>query len=357
MLFEPLSLGRIRLPNRIVMAPMTRCRASADHCATEMMASYYAQRASAGLIITEGTAPAPDGAGYARIPGLWADHQVAGWEAVTRAVRHAGGRIAVQLMHTGRVSHPANMPPGAEVLAPSAVPLDGEMYTDGSGNRPYPTPRAMDEGDIERAIEQYAASARLAIRAGFDLVEIHGANGYLVDQFLSVGVNQREDRWGGTIDGRGRFAVEVARRCADAIGADRVGIRLSPFGVFNGIRPWDTVEEDFVALAARLGELDLAYLHFVDHSAMGAPEVPSSVKARMREVFGGPAILCGGYYRMSAESALEAGAAELIAFGRPYIANPDLVERLRSGSQLNAPDSATFYTPGEAGYLDYSTLA
>lgn len=339
------------------MAPMTRCRATADHLPTEMMAQYYAQRASAGLLITEGTAPSANGAGYARIPGLWRDDQVAAWRVVTDAVHAAGGRIALQLMHTGRVSHPANMPPNAEVLAPSEVALDGEMYTDASGNSAYPIPRAMTGEDVEATIGGYARSARLACDAGFDLIELHGANGYLIDQFISVGVNEREDRWGGGIEGRGAFALEVARRCALEIGPDRVGIRLSPFGVFNGIRPWTTVEEDFVWLAEQLGALDLAYLHLVDHSAMGAPKVPATVKTRMRAAFGGTTILCGGYYRFGAEADVEAGRADLIAFGRPYIANPDLVERMQSGSQLNTPDPSTFYTPGEAGYLDYPSLA
>ena len=356
MLFESYSLGSLTLSNRVVMAPMTRSRAAVDHTPTPIMADYYAQRASAGLLITEGTAPSPNGVGYARIPGIWSVEQAEAWKPVTEAVHQSGGVIAVQLMHTGRVSHPANMPTDARVLAPSAVPLTGEMYTDAKGNQTYPTATPMADEDIASTIEEYAQSCRLAMDAGFDLVELHGANGYLIDQFLSVPTNTRTDGWGGSAEGRGRFAVEVSRACAAAIGPERVGIRLSPFGVFNGIKPWASVEEDFVWVAQALGELGLAYIHLVDHSAMGAPEVPASTKSRLQAAFGGPIILSGGYFRNSAEADLAAGKGDLVAFGRPFIANPDLVERMEAGSVLNAPDQTTFYTPGEKGYTDYPSM-
>ncbi len=356
-LFSPYSLGPLSLPNRIVMAPMTRCRARPDHVPTPIMAQYYAARAEAGLLITEGSSPDANGLGYARIPGLYTEEQLAGWREVTEAVHAAGGRIAVQVMHTGRVSHPSNMPPGAEVLAPSAVVLEGEMYTDQQGLQPYPTPRAMRDDEVEATADHFVSASKNARYAGFDMVEIHGANGYLVDQFFSPVTNRRSDRWGGSREGRGRFALEIARRAAEAIGADRVGIRLSPYGVFNGIQPWDEIDGDFTWLARELGRLGLAYLHLVDHSAMGAPPVPEGIKAAMREAFGGTIILSGGYDRRRADADLAAGKGDLVAFGRPYLANPDLPERLRSGSPLNPPDFDTFYTPGPKGYTDYPTLA
>jgi len=355
-LFSQFSLGSLALPNRIVMAPMTRSRASADHVPTEIMAEYYAQRADAGLLITEGVGPDANGTGYARIPGVWDAAQVEGWRAVASAVHAKGGRIAMQLMHTGRVGHPLNMAQGAELLAPSAVALDGEMYTDQEGPQAYPAPRAMTEAEVLEAIEGYVAAATNAIDARFDMVELHGANGYLIDQFLTPNINLRTDQWGGDIQGRGRFALEVARRVIAAIGAERVGIRLSPFGVFNGVVPWDTAESDFVCLAGELGKLNLAYVHIVDHSAMGAPPVPDSVKTGIAQAFGGTIILSGGYDRARADADLGAEKGQLVAFGRPFISNPDLVSRLRDGAELAAPDFGTFYTPGAKGYTDYPTL-
>ncbi|MEZ4315942.1 MAG: alkene reductase [Myxococcota bacterium] len=356
-LFTPTTLGPLTLPNRIVMAPMTRSRATPDHVPTPIMAEYYASRADAGLLVTEGVAPDANGCGYARIPGLWNQAQVAGWKAVTDAVHAKGGRIFAQLMHTGRVGHPLNLPEGAEILAPSAVPLAGEMYTDQEGPQPYPTARAMTDAEVEQALEGYVQAARNAIAAGFDGIELHGANGYLIDQFLSPNSNQRTDDWGGSIQGRGRFALEAARRTAAAIGPERVGIRLSPFGVFNGIAPWDTVEADFAWVARQLREVGLAYIHIVDHSSMGAPAVSDAVKTALRDGFGGTIVLSGGYDKERANADLSADKGELVAFGRPFLANPDLVERLRTDAPLNAPDFGTFYTPGPKGYTDYPTLS
>jgi N-ethylmaleimide reductase len=355
-LFTPFALGPLTLPNRVVMAPMTRCRASADHVPTAPMSAYYAARADAGLLITEGTAPTPDGCGYARIPGLWNQTQIDAWREVTEAVHAAYGRIAVQLMHTGRVGHPLNLPEGAELLAPSNSRLEGEMYTDQQGMQPYPAARAMTADEVEREIEGFVQAARNAIKAGFDMVELHGANGYLIDQFLSPVTNQRTDAWGGDRKGRARFALEVARRTAHAIGADRVGIRLSPFGVFNGIVSWEGLADDFVWLAGELGKLKLAYLHLVDHSAMGAPPVPDTLKQAMRKAFNGTLLLSGGYDRDRAEADLVEGKGELVVFGRTFLANPDLVARFKAGAPLNQPDYPTFYTPGEKGYTDYPTL-
>lgn len=355
-LLSPFALGRITLKNRVVMAPMTRSRAIGG-VPSDLMARYYAQRAEAGLIITEGTAPSANGLGYARIPGAYSAEQTAGWRKVADAVHEKGGHIFMQLMHVGRIGHPLNLPEGAELLAPSAVAAAGTMYTDQAGPQPHPVPKAMTEADIEVAIEAYVSSAKNAIEAGFDGVELHAANGYLIDQFLNPAANQRTDAWGGTPESRNRFAVEVARRTAAAIGADRVGIRLSPYGVFNDLTPFEGIEEQYGDLAAALSPLGLAYVHLVDHSSMGAPPPTQSVVETIRSRFGGTLILSGGYDAARAESDLAAGKGELVAFGRPYLANADLIARFKAGAALNAPDFATFYTPGPEGYTDYPLLS
>lgn len=357
MLFDPLDTASIQLANRAVMAPMTRSRAVDANTPNALMAEYYAQRASAGLIVTEGTSPSPNGLGYARIPGLFNDAQVRGWKAVTEAVHAKGGKIVVQLMHTGRVTQAANLPTGAEVLGPMADVCSGEMYTDAKGMQPHSTPRAMTATDIAQTVSEYAQSARLAMEAGFDGVELHAANGYLIEQFLNANVNQRIDSYGGSIEGRNRFALDIARATADAIGAHRVGIRLSPYGVFNSTGAFPDVETQYLALIQQLSGLGLQYVHLLDHSAMGAPPVPAELKSRLREAFNGVFILAGGFDRVSAEAALKAGQADLIAFARPFLANPDLVERMRADAALNAVDMATFYTPGPEGYIDYPALA
>lgn len=355
-LFSEFQAGALTLKNRVVMAPMTRSRAI-DGVPSELMARYYRQRASAGLIISEGVAPSANGLGYPRIPGLFRADQVAGWKLVTSAVHDEGGLVFAQLMHVGRIGHPDNLAEGAELVAPSAVQAKGEMYTDQNGPQPHPTPRAMTAEDVQAAIEEFTVAAKNAREAGFDGVELHGANGYLIDQFLNPGTNQRTDDYGGSVEKRGRFALEVARSVADAIGADRVGIRLSPNGAFNDVALYEGWEDAFASYAAKLGALGLAYLHIVDHSAMGAPPVGDAVKARMKKAFGGPIILSGGFDRERADAALAAEQGELIAFGRPFLANPDLVERLASDAALNEADQATFYTPGEKGYIDYPALS
>lgn len=356
MLFTPLSAPSLPLRNRIVMAPMTRSRAVDHNAPNALMAEYYGQRASAGLIITEGTSPSPNGLGYARIPGLFNQAHVQGWKQVTDAVHAKGGKIFVQLMHTGRVAHVANLPAGAEVLAPTAEPCPGEMHTDSQGMQPHSAPRAMTEEDINHAVAEYARSARRAMDAGFDGVELHAANGYLIEQFLNANVNHRTDGYGGSIEGRNRFALEVVRATVAAIGADRVGIRLSPYGVFNGMGAYPDVEAQVLALTEALSRMGILYLHLLDHSALGAPPVPAEFKLRLRVAFQGMFILAGGFDRASAESALEAGHADLIAFARPFIANPDLVERMQAQAALNPLDMATFYTPGPRGYTDYPAL-
>ncbi|MEZ4459432.1 MAG: alkene reductase [bacterium] len=353
-LFSEYKLGSTTLKNRVVMAPMTRSRAI-DNKPNELHVEHYTQRAGAGLIITEGTSPSPNGLGYPRIPGLFNHEQVAAWKKVTEAVHAKGARIFVQLMHTGRVSHPANLPDGAKHIGPSAIAVDGEMYTDSAGPQPFPVPQEMTADDIETAINEYVTSSKLAIEAGFDGVELHAANGYLMEQFLSPSANQRNDAFGGTPDKRNHFVIETAKRVVAAIGKDHVGIRLSPYGAFNSIVPFEGITEQYVALSKALGEIGLTYIHIVDHSSMGTPEVPWETKRAMRDAFGGTLILSGGYDADRAEADLVEGKGHLVAFGRPFISNPDLVDRMKHGKELAAPEFNTFYTPGPAGYTDYPT--
>ena len=382
-LFSPVTVGSLSLKNHVVMAPMTRSRAIGN-VPNALMETYYRQRAGAGLIVTEGTSPSPNGLGYARIPGMFTDEQVHGWRRVTDGVHEAGGKIFVQLMHTGRVSHPANMPPGARIMAPSPLAAPGEMWTDSQGLQPYPAPEAMSETDIADAVGEYATAARRGIEAGFDGVELHGANGYLIDQFLNTASNQRTDRWGSgpaparraaespgkpavpaaagphqdapvdqRIENRIRFAAEVAEACAEAIGAERLGMRISPYGVFGGMAPDADMDAVYERLIGRLNRIGVVSIHVVDHSSMGAPPVRPLLKATLRAAFNGWYILSGGYDAIRANADLDALRGDLVAFGRPFIANPDLVERLQSGRALAVPDPATFYTPGEKGYTDY----
>lgn len=353
LLYTPTKVGDLELKNRVVMAPMTRNRAI-DGLPNALMATYYGQRAEAGLIVTEGTAPSPEALGYARIPGLFDAAHVAGWRDVTSAVHANGSKIFVQLMHTGRIAHFNNLPAGARIVAPSAIAATGTIFTDKDGMQPFPTPIEMTEADIAQAIDEFVRSARLAIEAGFDGVELHAANGYLIDQFLNTQSNHRTDAWGGSIENRLRFALTVARRVSDAIGAGRVGIRLSPHGVFNSMGSDADTDAVYLQLAAGLSELGLAYIHIVDHSSMGAPAVPAALKQGMRAAFRGRTILAGGYDAATAEADLAEGRGDLIAFGRPFISNPRLVSRLRAGQPLRDPDFATFYTPGEHGYTDYA---
>lgn len=345
-LFTPTRLGALDLPNRIVMAPMTRSRAVGS-IPNELMREYYAQRAAAGLLVTEGTAPSPNGLGYPRIPGLYSQEQVEGWRAVTEAVHDAGGRIFVQLMHTGRIGHPANLPPGARLLAPSAVCADGSMYTDQHGPQPHPEPMAMGEADLQEAQQEFAQAAKNAIAAGFDGIELHGANGYLLEQFLHPHSNRRRDAYGGSLERRNRFVMEVVDAVVRAVGAERVGLRLSPYNTFNDLPLHDDVQAQFLALVRSLPTL--AYLHLIKsrHAEFEA------TAAALREGFRGPLILNGGFDREGAEATLAEGRADLISFGTPFIANPDLVERWQTGAPLTQPDPSTFYTPGARGYVDW----
>ena len=355
LLFSKTSLGPLALQNRLVMSPMTRNRATGN-VPNALMAQYYAQRASAGLIVTEGTSPSPNGLGYPRIPGAFSAAQVAGWKRITEAVHAQGAKMFLQLMHCGRIAHPLNLPAGARVLGPSAVAAAGDMFTDAEGMKPNAMPLAMTEEDIETTREEFAQAARNAVVAGFEGVELHGANGYLLEQFIRPNSNQRTDRYGGSIENRARFVLEVADAVIKAIGKDKVGIRLSPFGVFNDMPAYAAMEDDYTYLAHELNARGLVYVHLVDHSSMGAPPVPESMKTTFRSVFEGALILSGGYDAVSAESDLITGKCDLIAVGRPFLANPDLVARWETGAAVNAPDFNTFYTRGPKGYTDYPSL-
>lgn len=357
LLFSKTQLGSLRMQNRLVMAPMTRSRAI-DNIPNELMAKYYAQRSSAGLIIAEGSATSPNALGYPRIPGIFSPAQVEGWKSVTSAVHNGGSSIFLQLMHTGRISHPLNMPAGARVLAPSAIAAKEQMYTDAEGMKPLPIPEEMTREDIQSTILEFVHAANNAMEAGFDGVELHAANGYLFEQFIRSNTNQRLDGYGGSIENRARFVLEIVNAVSDAIGKDRVGIRLSPFGVFNDMPLYDAMESDYAHLARELGKTGaLIYIHLVDHSSMGAPVVPSSIKETFRNAFDGALILSGGYDAQRAENDLATGRADLIAVGRPFLANPDLPARWQKGATLNVPDSNTFYTPGEHGYTDYPEMS
>jgi N-ethylmaleimide reductase len=337
------------------MSPMTRSRAIGN-VPNELMAEYYEQRASVGLIITEGTSPSPNGLGYPRIPGNFSRAHVEGWKRVVDAVHARGARIFIQLMHCGRIAHPLNLPAGARIMAPSAIMAAGEMYTDSGGMKAFPKPEAMSTADIAYAVSEYAASAKLALEAGFDGVELHGANGYLLEQFIRPNSNQRTDEYGGSIAKRSKFVFEVIEAVIQAIGKEKVGIRLSPFGVFNDMPDYPQMADDYCYLAKELNGLQFLYVHLVDHSSMGSPPVPDSIKTVFREQFKGALILSGGYDAARAEQDLASGKADLIAVCRPVLANPDLIARWKKGADLNQPDMKTFYTPGPHGYTDYPAL-
>jgi N-ethylmaleimide reductase len=355
-LFQPYHLGSLNLKNRLIMNPMTRSRSDVAGLANALMAEYYGQRAGAGLIISEGIAPSPNGRGYARIPGLWNQAQVESWKLVTQAVHAKGGRIFAQLMHTGRVGHQANLPTGAEIVAPSAIAAPGQMFSDSLGLQDFPVPRAMTEADILAAKAAYVTAARNAIAAGFDGVELHGANGYLLEQFLNPHTNQRSDNWGGGVAERLRFVVETAAETVTAIGGDKVGIRLSPYGVNGGMTAYPEIDETYRQLVAKLAGTGLIYIHIADHSAIGAPAVPAALKQSLRQIFPRVCLLGGSLNNLTGQAALDNDLADLIGIGRAFLANPDLVDRWQQGRPLNAPDFSTFYTPGAKGYTDYPVL-
>jgi len=355
-LFQPLVLGPLTLPNRIVMAPLTRSRA--DHTTLaphDLNATYYAQRASAGLIIAEATQIMPEGQGYAWTPGIYSAEQIAGWRKVTDAVHAKGGHIVLQLWHVGRISHPDLQPGGAAPVAPSAIKPEGAAFTE-SGFKPFETPRALELDEIPSIVAQYGKAATNAIEAGFDGVEVHAANGYLIDQFLRDKTNQRTDAYGGSIENRTRFLVEATEAAAQAIGRDRVGVRLSPLSPFNDISD-SNPEPLFVRAVERLSELGIAYIHVIEGETQGAraPEGGFDL-ARLRQAFKGVYIGNNNYDPALAIERVASGAVDLVAFGRPFIANPDLVERIRRGAPLAEPDRDTLYGGGAAGYTDYPTF-
>ena len=354
-LFEKSTLATLSLQNRFVMSPLTRCRALGN-VPTDLMVEYYTQRASAGLIISEGTSPSANGIGYARIPGIYSAAQIAGWSKVTAAVHGQGAKMFMQIMHCGRIGHPLNVPAGGQILAPSALAADGEMWTDSSGMQPNAMPTAMTEAQIKSTVAEYAQGAKNALDAGFDGVELHAANGYLLEQFIRPTSNQRTDAYGGSIENRARFVLEVVDAVVKAVGKDKVGIRLSPFGVFNDMPVYPELADEYAYLAEQLNARGLVYIHLVDHSPMGAPAVPDSIKAMFRKTFKGALILSGGYDAVRADKDIADGRCDLVAFGRLFLANPDFIARSKAGAAMNAPDMDSFYTADTKGYTDYPLL-
>ncbi|WP_236191219.1 alkene reductase [Pseudomonas pharyngis] len=348
-LFSEIQVGRHTLSNRIVMAPMTRSRADDDGVPTDLVATYYGQRASAGLIISEGVFPVALGKGYTRTPGIETDEQVAAWKQVTDAVHARGGRIFMQLMHCGRVSHPSLLANGAQPQAPSAIKVAGQTYT-ANGLQDFIIPHALSIVEIAAVVEGYRQAARRAIKAGFDGVELHAASGYLPEQFLSTGSNQRDDEYGGPVENRVRFVLEVLAAMVDEIGGDRVGIKISPEMNFNDIIDANP-QETYTHLVEQLRAFNLAYLHV---ALFGAT---FDYHAALRPVFAGRYLIGSGLDKDTAESLISSGQADAVVFGSAFIANPDLPERLRSGAELNTADKNTFYAPGPEGYIDYPTLS
>jgi len=355
-LFQSVRLGPYNLANRIVMAPLTRSRADADGAPRPLMAEYYAQRASAGLIIAEGTNVSPQGRGYAFTPGLYDDAQVDGWRPVVDSVHVCGGRIFPQLWHVGRVSHPSLQPGGALPVAPSAILPEATSYT-GEGFQPCVTPRALATEEIPLIIEQYRQAAQNALAAGFDGVEIHAANGYLIEQFLRDSTNKRTDAYGGSRENRARFLFEVTEAVADVCGGQCVGVRLSPLATVNGAALDSNPAAIYTLAVAGLNAFDLAYIHVIEGNTQGSREVPDGFDLQiLRRTFNGLYMANNGYDRELALDARRRNLADLVSFGRPFIANPDLVERLRIGAALNTPDRATFFGGGAAGYTDYPVM-
>jgi N-ethylmaleimide reductase len=353
--FESFQLGKAtELKNRIVMAPLTRCRAI-DNVPNDLMAKYYQQRAGAGLIISEGTSPSPNGIGYPRIPGAYTDEQIAGWKKIAASVHSEGGKIFVQLMHTGRITAKANMPDGTVTLAPSSIKAAGEMFTE-TGMVAHETPKAMTREEIVNTQNEYVLAARrLVNEAGIDGVELHAANGYLMNQFINPKSNKREDQYGGSIENRTRFVLETAKKVADEVGSDKVGIRVSPYGAYNDmLSDYEALEGTFIYLAQELAKIELAYIHIVDQRvAFGAPDFTLDIKQIIKENFKGVVISGGDVNSEEKAKAILASGLDLVYVGRPFISNPDLVEKLQNKTELVAPDMDTFYSPSEVGYTDY----
>lgn len=354
-LLESYNLSGLTLSNRVIMAPMTRSRAGEGNVVADLTAKYYQQRASAGLIISEGTQISKQGVGYPWTPGIHTDKQVTGWKKITKAVHEADGHIFAQIWHVGRVSHPVYHE-GDKPVAPSAVKPEGETFTI-EGMKEFVTPRALETGEIPGIVEDYAQAARNAIKAGFDGVEIHGANGYLIDQFIKDGTNKRDDRYGGSIENRSRFALDVVEAVSDAIGSDKTGIRFSPAGRNQGILD-SNPKEVFGYLLERLNHFDLAYVHLMEpmEDISALPNYPENVTKFFRPVYDGTIITNAGYDQESGNTVLKEGTADLVAYARLFLANPDLPERFAANADLNEPDPNTFYGGDEKGYTDYSFM-
>ncbi len=354
-LFSPYRMGDLKLPNRIVMAPMTRSRAADANVPGPMAVTYYVQRASAGLIITEGSQVSPQGVGYIRTPGIYSAAQVDGWKKVTDAVHRAGGRIFIQLWHVGRVSHP-DFQGGALPVGPSALPVEGYVHTP-VGKKPIPVPRALETGEVPDIVRQFRQGAENAKAAGFDGVEIHGANGYLLDQFLRSGSNKRTDQYGGSLENRARLPLEVTRAAIDVWGGDRVGYRISPHGTGYSMSDANP-REIYTYFTKELNDTGLGYLHLIEPigGRMGFVSPEERMGPDLRRIFRKTFILNGGYDLKSGNEAIARGEADLIAFGVPFLANPDLPERFRQNAPLNEPDVATFYAGEAKGYTDYPAL-
>jgi N-ethylmaleimide reductase len=355
-LFTPVKIGRYTLRNRIIMAPLTRSRAQQPgDIPGQLNADYYRQRAGAGLIISEATHISPQGKGYAFTPGIYSDAQIDGWRKITDAVHDEGGLIFLQLWHVGRVSHPDLQPGHALPVAPSAIGIEGMAFTE-TGLKPFVTPRALELSEIPGIIDQYRIAAENALIAGFDGVEIHAANGYLLDQFLRDGSNHRTDAYGGNIDNRMRLLLEVTAVVIDAVGADRTGLRLSPTNAFNSMSDSDP-QKHFNYAAEQLNRFDLAYLHIVERMVPIEEDTTEFDFAALRQHFNGPYIANGGYDAESSRNSIARNLCDTVAFGKLYIANPDLTERFRLNAPLNTPDPDTFYGGDGKGYTDYPALA
>ncbi|MCS5564491.1 alkene reductase [Marinobacter sp.] len=351
-LFKPLKMGSAELKNRVFMAPLTRTRADADHIPTDLMVEYYAQRASAGLIIAEATMVIEGNSAFWREPGIYSEAQVEGWKKVTEAVHAKGGKIYLQIWHGGRASHPV-LNDGKDPVAPSAIAITSDDVHTPEGKKPYTVPRALADSEIPAIIEGFRKAAENAKRAGFDGVEVHGANGYLLDQFLRDGSNHREGPYGGPIENRARLLLEVIEAVSGVFGSENVGVRLSPLNSFQSMKDSDPVGL-ITWLAKRLNEFGLAFVHLMRSDFFG--EQQADVITPVREHYNGKLILNMGYTGEEAEKAIESGLADAVAFGVPFIANPDLPERLKLGAELNEADPSTFYTQGAEGYTDYPAL-
>ena len=353
-LFSPLQIGTLSLANRIVMAPLTRMRAGKNNVPTQMNATYYQQRASAGLIISEATQVSLQGRGYANSPGIHSTEQIAGWQTVTDAVHEAGGKMFLQLWHGGRTSHPDIQPDGALPVAPSAIAVEGhEAYTT-QGRVPMVTPRALETEEISDVVEQFRQGAKNAKLAGFDGVEVHGANGYLIDEFLEDSSNKRRDRYGGSIENRARFMLEVLEAVVDVWGCDRVGIRLSPSGTNYSMADSDR-EATFTYAVEALNDFELAYFHLMEPNDWG--DDTGLDAAFFRPIYKGRLMANGDYNKERGNAALSSGDADLVSFGRTFLANPDLPARFKVNAELNEPDPSTFYGGDEYGYIDYPRLS